>query len=1489
MDVFLSYNRLDAGHAEALNDWLVSQGVRTFFDQRDLGGGQLWVADLERTIEHEVQAIAVLVGPNGIGNTQQYEYQLALTRQAKDRDFPLIPVVLPGTENRQLPRGFLGLQTWVSFAGAAGGTASPDQLQRLLAAIRREHAAADTIRGTICPYKGLEAFAEEDAALFFGRDDETAELHRTILAHRVAAMIGRSGTGKSSLVRAGLLPRLRQPDASGWGSVWDSLIIRPGPSPLTELARVLSPGLADEDPHDRFRRLERLAADWRTDHSGTLARFLRDRMGQARLHVNRLLIVIDQAEELFARPWHVRDAADAKRFHDDAEQFIKLLLGATEDGTASVALTIRSDYFDPLMHSAFGPVLKDALVQLGRIADLRPNIERPAATVGLTFSPGLVDRIVAEVGADESNLPLLQHALQRTWELRDGPVLSANAYTASGGVAKAINQAAEACYHGLTPDEQAAAKRLFLRLVRPGEGNAHLRQRTPVPADTLEQKVMNVFAAPDRRLLFVGMPEGGMTGGGMTGGKQEVEVAHEALVRGWPTLLEWVETSRERLRTRDDVLQWLHQPGTTPEMMPALRLVHRAQDLVVDPGDVPVDDLRDVITRWVKRERWQRNRTKIIAGTVIAALTVLSGAALLEWRSSAQESLRAQAERDRSQANLEVSRDAASGLVFDLARGLRNQTGVPLAMVRKVLDVAMSMLDRLTVSSPDDRPLLRLRGVALSEFSRTYASFGDTVRQRSAAMEALTIDRRLADSEPGDLGHSSDIAHDDIDIGLADVSQGNLPEALKFYRDGVAIRERLMRAEPQNTNWQLGVAQSYDNVADVLVAEGNLTDALKFRQDANAIFVRLARAAPDNERWQRELAVSDNKVGEVLVKRGNLPDALNHFRESMELSDRLARSDPSNAGWQLDLAVADDNVADVMIAEGKLEDAQSYRQDGNRIFARLAESDPNNAEWQRELSVSTDKVGDVLAARGNLAEALKSYRGSLGIRQRLTRADPSNAGWQLDLAVSYDNVADVLVAEGNLPDALKFRLDGNAIFTRLANADPDNAGWQRELSVSDNRIGAVQVRRGNLPEALKAYRDSLAIRERLTKSDPNNAEWRADYSESLDRVGHVLVKQGNLTEALKDFLEGMEIRRLLAQADPNNAGWQVNLAASFDDIGDVLVAEGNLPEALKSYRGSLDIRQTLTTSDSNNAQWKDDLSDSFTKVGEVQIKLGDLPDAMKNFRDGLEIVDRLAKGDSSNEDLQLDLAAAYDNIGDVLVAESKLPEALKFRQDANTIFARLAQSDPNNAGWQRELSVSDDKIGEVFVRQDKLPEALKYYRDSLAIRQQLTKSDPNNAGWQSDLSESFDNLGEVLARQNDLAGALKQFRDSQAAREQLSKSDPNNAGWQLDLAVSYDNIADVMEAQGNPSDGLKNRRDAHEIFARLAKSDPDNAGWQRELAVSYSRLAEAQRKTGASASALTALRQGQTIMQRMTQLSPDNPAWKEELGWFNDQIAHAGK
>ena len=142
-EVFLSYSRADAAHAAALNAWLAGQGVRSFFDQRDLGGGQLWLPDLERAIETE--AAAVLVGPQGLGNTQQYEAQLALTRQAREPGFPVIPVILPGTPAWRWPRGFLTLPP----SGVASRSASSTSCHAAPAASRNNRDAQgpyDTVR-----------------------------------------------------------------------------------------------------------------------------------------------------------------------------------------------------------------------------------------------------------------------------------------------------------------------------------------------------------------------------------------------------------------------------------------------------------------------------------------------------------------------------------------------------------------------------------------------------------------------------------------------------------------------------------------------------------------------------------------------------------------------------------------------------------------------------------------------------------------------------------------------------------------------------------------------------------------------------------------------------------------------------------------------------------------------------------------------------------------------------------------------------------------------------------------------------------------------------------------------------------------------------------------------------------------------------------------------------------------------------------------------
>jgi len=545
--------------------------------------------------------------------------------------------------------------------------------------------------------------------------------------------------------------------------------------------------------------------------------------------------------------------------------------------------------------------------------------------------------------------------------------------------------------------------------------------------------------------------------------------------------------------------------------------------------------------------------------------------------------------------------------------------------------------------------------------------------------------------------------------------------------------EQLLRTDPGNAGWQRGLSVSYDRVGDVLVAQGNLPEALKSFRDGLAIRDRLAHADPGNAGWQRDLSASYDRVGDVLVAQGNLPEALKSFRDGLAIADRLANADSGNAGWQRDLSASYDRVGEVLVAQGNLPEALKSFRDQLAIADRLARADPDNAGWQRGLSVSYDRVGDMLVAQGNLPEALKSFRDGLEIRDRLARADPDNAGWQRGLSVSHDRVGDVLVAQGNLPEALKSFRDQLAIADRLARADPGNAGWQRDLSVSYAKVGDVLVAQGNLPEALKSFNDGLAIRDRLARADPDNAGWQRGLSVSHDRIGDVLMAQGSLAEALKSFRDQLAIADRLARADPGNAGWQRDLSVSYEKVGDVLTAQGNLPEALKSFRDGLAIRDRLARADPGNAGWQRGLSVSYDCVGDMLEAQGNLPEALKSFRDGLAIRDRLARADPGNAGWQRDLSVSYDRIGDVLEAQGDVPEALKSFHEGLAIAERLAAAEPGNADWQRSLAVSHGHLAEVYRRSNDPDKALAAVRKGQAVMKRVVKLARDNAGWKHDL------------------------------------------------------------------------------------------------------------------------------------------------------------
>jgi TPR repeat protein/energy-coupling factor transporter ATP-binding protein EcfA2 len=637
-DVFISYSRADARHAADIDAALRAHGLRSFFDRRNLAPGAPWIRALEEAIGMAKAAI-VLIGPRGLGNTQQYERELAIVRQSHDPGFPVVPVMLPeATTDR--PFDFLNVLTWIDFSKVAKPSDAPDEFDRLLAAVRGAPAANEAPREAVCPYRGLDAFREEDAAFFFGRggasepDSPIGLLLRKVREQSFVMVVGRSGSGKSSLVYAGLMPALRRER----DKFWNVLSLRPGPAPLRALAAAFNPRGDDEGAAEYQTKITREAGNLRTGDPDLLSHMIRDELDRAQGKPDRLLLYIDQWEELYAQAPSSADKQRAAEHAADVNRFIDLLLAASRTAPVAIVASVRADFFDPLIaHQELRSLLPSRQVLLGSMSrsELERTIVEPAKKVGLVFDPpDLVQRILDDAGDDDGMLPLLQYALKETWALRKGAAMTSEAYTRSGGVRGAIRVTAERAFGELSPESQQAARRLFLRLVRPGEGQEDTRARAAMPAEPEQRKIVEQFADPRTRLLVTGSDRER---------RPTVEVAHEALIRTWPRLREWIDASRERLRAREAVLQaksdWQKNGERADMLLPPGLPLERARSLLADPGDITTDDLEDFISLSSAREeaerkkaadvhrRQVRNRNFALAGVSCLALL----AAWLGW------------------------------------------------------------------------------------------------------------------------------------------------------------------------------------------------------------------------------------------------------------------------------------------------------------------------------------------------------------------------------------------------------------------------------------------------------------------------------------------------------------------------------------------------------------------------------------------------------------------------------------------------------------------------------------------------------------------------------------------------------------------------------------------------------------------------------------------------------------------------------------------
>lgn len=608
-DVFLSYHWRDHAQVEALAHRLHEQKLTVFLDRWYLAPGQSWPKALETTLAN-CRAVAACIGQGEMGPWQQREQYLALERQIaaerRGQTFPVIPVLLPGAEP---PLGFLSQQSWVDFRPRVD---DPVLLNTLVNAIHGKPPGPDALEAvrntlaTLCPYRGLLYFREEDAPFFFGREAAIAQLTSAVQQHSLVAVVGASGSGKSSVVRAGLVPELRKSRER----VWEIVTMVPTDRPIHALAAILMPFLEpDRSETDRLIETNKLSEAFL---QGTVKlREVVDRVVAKQPGTDRLLLIADQWEELFTL---CKDEAARRCFIDN-------ILEATSATKLSAVLTLRGDFFGRAItdYRPLSDRVQGAQVNLGPMKreELRLAIEEPAKKVGLSFEAGLVELILEQVGDEPGHLPLVEFVLRRLWEDRQGDQLHHAAYKAMGELQGAVAQKAEALFSQLSNADQRKVQQIFLRLVRPGEGEADTRRRATLAEVGAEEHRLAKKLA-DERILVTSQVAGG--------GEETIEVSHEALIRHWDRLKGWVEADRRFLlwqqRLRIVVEQHEEHHKSDDLLLRGFPLTE-ALDWLKNKPDSFSPRERQFVTdskTHVMRRRWA---TVAVGGIVLLAVTLL--------------------------------------------------------------------------------------------------------------------------------------------------------------------------------------------------------------------------------------------------------------------------------------------------------------------------------------------------------------------------------------------------------------------------------------------------------------------------------------------------------------------------------------------------------------------------------------------------------------------------------------------------------------------------------------------------------------------------------------------------------------------------------------------------------------------------------------------------------------------------------------------------
>ena len=823
------------------------------------------------------------------------------------------------------------------------------------------------------PFPGLRPFREEEAYLFFGREGQVDRIVDKLATKRFLAVVGTSGSGKSSLVNCGLRPALRRGVMAKAGSSWRMAQFRPGVDPIKALARSLAqPGVLFSGLDVSEETLEGMIEA--TLQMGDLG--LVDLFEQARLADSaNLILIVDQFEELFR--YRTTQSSTSSNKEEQIQEasigFVNLLLEAAKsEYPIYVVLTMRSDFLgDCARFPGLPEAVNEGQFLVPRLTreERRAAISGPIAVGGGEISPVLLTRLVNDVGDNPDQLSILQHALNRTWaqwqsEPHANEPISLSHYEAIGTMAHALDRHAERAFAELTTERQRRICELVFQALTDKGGDArgirrptHFATLCAIANATQAEvgAVLNVFRKPSRSFLMPPVPE-------PVGPETIIDISHESLMRVWNRLKNWVEHEAESAAQYRRLVQnaLLHAKGSTGLMTdPELALMLEWQQTwrptaawaerydssftqAMEFLDLSQKERDRLVAEQETSRRRKLRQTQWIAGVLGVLAAIALSLAYVAWR-----------ERGRAEANLQSAQAAVEASLSSAgSQQAREASDVPEmeAFREELLRKAESFYTRIAAQNSNNEGLrydVARAHSRLGDINRLLEKHGPAIREYN---EAISRFESLAKDYPGRIEYRQALAYSHNWLGetlrIALEHGGPAPfshtDAEKQYDEALRLQQQIHDEKPADSIYQQELARTYYNRGilsfdnkDLNHAESDFRQAVLLLQP---LAERNAGTSVDNTNPppSQDLARTCNNLALLLGDKGRTQEAMQFSTRAVGIQEGLLKKGPSNREYKMELAQFYSVMANLLVDENQMELAEQRNQQAIALLDELA-------------------------------------------------------------------------------------------------------------------------------------------------------------------------------------------------------------------------------------------------------------------------------------------------------------------------------------------------------------------------------------------------------------------------------------------------------------------------------------------------------------------------------------------------------------------------